>query len=406
MTTLQDNPVIGHERKWQALQRAFARGQVPQTLLISGPAQVGKWTLARRFTQLLLCPNVPQPPQPVGEKSTLPAPCGHCRTCHQVEIETFPDFRVFRPIVGEAKDEKDWIAAPSALEGSIFTVEMARKFGDEAMRRPMVGTRKVMMIEQAERMNMQAQNALLKTFEEPVPGLTIIFLADNPNQLLPTVLSRCWHLPLGLTTDSMIELWLHAQYPSASGEQREQAIRIAGGRPGAAWRELKRLELAQSTSDEDEARTTGGSRFAQSQALVEKIMRSQAVGALALTEEALKLSKQWWAEDMEVEPARGPSGASSELKKADAKIARSSIARFLDELSNAYQARWRESLRAGGQSAQSVIWSDGLDQIRKTRHYILRNANMNLALDVLFGRLIAAQAEARKAKTRGNLRMI
>jgi hypothetical protein len=68
--------------------------------------------------------------------------------------------------------------------------------------------------------------------------------------------------------------------------------------------------------------------------------------------------------------------------------------------------RWRDSLKAGGQAAQSVIWSDGLDQIRKTRHYILRNANMNLALDVLFGRLIAVQAEARKAKTRGNLRMI
>jgi DNA polymerase III delta prime subunit len=403
MTTTQVSPVIGHERKWRALQRAFARGQVPQTLLISGPAQVGKWTLARRFTQLLLCPNVPQPPQEIGDQSTLPAPCGTCRTCHQIEIETFPDFRVFRPIVSEAKDEKDWITAPSALEGSVITIEVARRFGDEAMRRPSIGARKVMIIEQAERMTISAQNALLKTFEEPVQGLTIIFLSDNPNQLLPTVLSRCWHLPLGLVPDAEIANWLREIYPQADDEQREQAVHIAVGRPGAAWRELKRLEIAaQSTLDEEQS-TLRGPRFAQAQAMVERIARSQPVAALALTEETLKLAKVWWAQDQEVEP---PRGAPSELKKADAKIARSSVARFLDELSNAYRVRWRQSLGAQGNAEQTWLWSDGLDQIRKTRHYILRNANTNLALDVLFGRLIAAQLEVRKDKARGNLRMI
>jgi hypothetical protein len=72
------------------------------------------------------------------------------------------------------------------------------------------------------------------------------------------------------------------------------------------------------------------------------------------------------------------------------------VVRFLDELSIVYQARWEQALRqstpAGAAGSGSAApWSDGLDQIRKTRHYILRNANTNLALDVLFGRLISAQ---------------
>ena len=79
----------------------------------------------------------------------------------------------------------------------------------------------------------------------------------------------------------------------------------------------------------------------------------------------------------------------TELKKADAKVLRSAVTRFLDELATVYHARWHESLQEYSEH-DAARWSDGLDQIRKTRHYILRNANSNLALDVLFSRLIAA----------------
>jgi hypothetical protein len=91
------------------------------------------------------------------------------------------------------------------------------------------------------------------------------------------------------------------------------------------------------------------------------------------------LAKVWWDEDQ--------SSAIKETKKGDAKVARSSAARFLDELSNVYRARWAQSVST--QASDVARWSGGLDQIRKTRHYILHNANTNLALDVLFGRLIA-----------------
>ena len=391
---MQSPSAVGHHKRWAALARAFAKDSVPQSLLISGPPQVGKETLVRRYAQLLLCPNT------APDEDSLPAPCGHCRTCHQVEIETFPDYKVFRPLVAAAREEKDWIFAPDTLEGSILTVDVARRFGDEAMRRPLVGQRKVMVIVQAERMNIEAQNSLLKTFEEPVRGLSIILLADNPSQLLPTVRSRCWHLPLGLAPEGEIAAWLHAQFAEATPETVEQALRVAHGRPGAAWRETKRL-LAQ----DDEESETPLARFAEVEKLVMRITRSQPVGALGLTEEALRLARGWWQEDQNVLKAEsrsarsaGKSDAKSAGKKLDAKESRSAIARFLDELATVYRARWAQSLSVQNNnriySAPAAVWADGLDQVRRTRHYILRNANTNLALDVLFGRLISAQHNA------------
>lgn len=379
--------IIGHQKRWAALARAFAKNSVPQTLLISGPPQTGKETLTRRYAQLLLCPNV------APGADGLPAPCGHCRTCHQVEIETFPDYKVYRPLAGAAKDEKDWVIASDVLEGSILTVEVARKFGDEAMRRPMIGPRKVMLIVQSERMNVEAQNALLKTFEEPVRGLTIILLADNPSQLLATVRSRCWHLPLGLAADAEIVAWLQEQFVDAPPAMLQEAARVAAGRPGKAWREARRL-LAQDDEDDDvEAPGNHISRFVETENIVERIMRSQPVGALGITEAALRLARGWWAEDQVLlKNGKAPSAS----KKLEGRELRSAAARFLDELATVYRARWSATLQTGGTGPDTEAWAVGLDQVRRTRHYILRNANTNLALDVLFGRLIAAQRELRK----------
>jgi len=101
---------------------------------------------------------------------------------------------------------------------------------------------------------------------------------------------------------------------------------------------------------------------------------------LGFTEEALKLAKTWWDEDLRAGKQK------VEVKKSDSKITRSSVARFLDELAGVYHSSWRQAVRTG--SAEAAGLGAGLDQIRKTRHYILRNANTNLALDVMFGRLI------------------
>jgi hypothetical protein len=149
------------------------------------------------------------------------------------------------------------------------------------------------------------------------------------------------------------------------------------------------------------------SRFAEVEKMVARIMRSQPVGALGLTEESLRLARLWWNEVQSVLKAASKSGKSeskSENKKLDAKEVRSATARFLDELATVYRARWMQSLKTEKNSdiaaSTAEVWADGLDQVRRTRHYILRNANTNLALDVLFGRLISAHRITRAMETR------
>jgi hypothetical protein len=203
----------------------------------------------------------------------------------------------------------------------------------------------------------------------------LCYCATNPDELLPTVLSRCWHLPLGIAPQREIVPWLQGSFPSASLQDAEGAALVSGGRPGLAWREMQRL------LGDDEARV---SRATQAMQLVERIEHAHPVAALRFTEDALQLAKEWWSEDHE---------GTKELKKGDAKVVRSQVARFLDELAAAYRTRWVQA--ASGESSthsQGASWAAGLDQIRKTRHYILRNANTSLALDVLFAQLIGNTA--------------
>lgn len=371
-------PLIGHNAQWQALARAFAQDKIPQTLLLSGPPQIGKWTLAKRYSQLLLCAH----PVTIDE---LPAPCGACTPCHQVNIETFPDYKVYRPLVSSEEDEKKWVIAPPMMSGSLISIAVARRFGSEAIRKPLAGPRKVMLLTQADRMVDEAQNALLKTFEEPIPGLTIFLLCDNAATLLPTIRSRCWHIPLNFVSDQKIRDWLSTKNVGSNiftDDQIEIAIRAAAGRPGVAQRVLARFQEHAKPSSDPQLPL---SRLEQIESFIARLHKSTPVGALRFTEEALALSEEWWEEEQLLSDA-GP--AQNEIKKGDAKIARSSLALFLDELARVYRTRWEQSLRAS--SGDHPRWSNGLDHILKTRHYILRNANSALALDVLFGHLIQA----------------
>ncbi len=374
-------PLIGHNARFDALARAFSKGQIPQTLLVSGPPSVGKSLFVTQYAQLLLCPNL-------EEKNGLPAPCGRCKTCHQVEIEVFPDYRVFRPIISRGEPTR----APEALDSSLMSVETARSFNEEAIRKPMNGPRKVLWLHQFEKSSEEAQNALLKTLEEPPLGAFLVLTTENSRALRDTILSRCWHLPLPPVPDAAIADWLRAEFAGAAPQQLQEALRAAAGRPGAAFRELQRLQKGDGTAR---------SRFSVASEMLKRLDGASPVAALALTEEALSWATIWWAED---------AGEGTDLKKLGAKGPRTAAARFLDELMLAGRARWMhgwsgaapKTARSGAPNGAPVsaisrgvegeIGAARLDQMRKTRHYILSNANRQLALEVMFGRLIALRS--------------
>ena len=355
-------PLIGNQARFDAVARAFDRGIVPQTLLLSGPLGVGKSTFVTRYAQLLLCPQIERDAQ-------LPRGCGRCRVCHQIEIGTFPDFRLFRPIISATEQT----VAPETLDSSVFTVDQAREFIEEGSRKPLVGPRKVMVVSQFDRANESAQNAMLKTLEEPSAGIHLVLTTENARSLRATILSRCWHLQFAPAADGEIEEWLRGEFSDASPSDLQSAVRAAHGRPGLAKRELQRLQNAA----EGEI-----SRFERASAILARIERALPVGAFGLTETALLCAKEWWEQDSE--------GADS--KKLGAKGNRAALARFLDELMIAERARLSQDLSRGAKSAFA------LEEMRKTRHYILRNANANLALDVMFSRLIASENAASRAR--------
>lgn len=349
-------PLIGHQARWSALARAFAKGVVPQTLLITGPPNVGKTTFVTRYAQLLLCADLQT------GADDLPAPCGVCKPCHQVEIGTFPDYRFIRPVISASEKT----TAPEFLDSSVILGETARIFNHEAELKPVVGARKVLVMHQFDRANDTAQNAMLKTLEEPPASTSLVLTSENSRSLRETILSRCWHLQLVPAPLTEIGDWLKNQFPDAPAEQIEIALRACLGRPGAAWRELDRLQNA---TDEN------GSRFQIAWEMLERLDAATPVAALGFTAEAIGWADIWWDED---------AGEEADAKKLASKGKRAAAARFLDELMVAARARWMNDPHSYAQGASR------LDQMRKAREYILRNANLQLALDVMFGRLIAA----------------
>ncbi len=165
------NMVVGHSWALDLLTRQLARGQVAHAYLFTGPPQVGKGTLARWFAQALLC------------EAPEERPCGACPSCRRVEAGGHPDVR---PLSLEVQ--------PGGRR--TLGIEAVRAMRSGMAERPFSGRRKVYLIEDAETMTPEAQNALLKTLEEPPSFVVILLAALSDHLLLETVVSRCQLLTL------------------------------------------------------------------------------------------------------------------------------------------------------------------------------------------------------------------
>ena len=187
---------------------------VPQVLLLIGPAAIGKTTLALDLAAGLLC---------VATEGVA-RPCRSCRACRLVAAGTHQDLHRLAP---EGSGRQVRIGDPSDPEPGTV-----RHLIHEMARLPVEGRHRVAIIEGAHRLNEDAQNALLKTLEEPPAGATLVLCADEPERLLPTVRSRAATLRLGPLGIRGIEALLgeHGVDPPRAA----RLARLAGGRPGRA----------------------------------------------------------------------------------------------------------------------------------------------------------------------------
>jgi DNA polymerase-3 subunit delta' len=200
--------LIGHPRAVQALQTAVENDAVQHAYMFVGPDGVGRATAARRLAQALNC---------IGEKP----PCLECAQCRRVEGGIHADVQTLT--IEEAEEGP----AKKAI-----SIEQLRDAEAQMALAPYEGRTRVVVVDPADALQGPAQNAFLKTLEEPPPNVVIVLIVQNPDLLLETILSRCARLGFGLVATEEIEAGLAAR--GVDQETAKLLARLSGGRPGWA----------------------------------------------------------------------------------------------------------------------------------------------------------------------------
>lgn len=191
--------IIGHERLLSALENEIQQQSFSHAYLFYGPEHVGKFSIAMMFAKILLCPN---------------KLCHTCSVCRQVESAIHPDFLLLLD------------------EGERLKIDMVRDLIAK-VNLTTQGKRRVVLIDNVDRMPHEAQNAFLKTLEEP-PGDTIFLLTTSHiKRVLPTILSRVRSYEFSLVSDDLIQNALASEMKDTM--DLKEIVQMAQGKPGLAF---------------------------------------------------------------------------------------------------------------------------------------------------------------------------
>lgn len=217
--------VVGHERAVLMLGNSILNQRLGHAYLFTGPQGIGKRTLALEFASALNCLAGNGP-----NGSTRGQPCHLCQSCTRIARGSHPDvveISLERQGLVES-DGRAKTATPKEIK-----IDAIRGLQATVGLNPHSGAWKVYILGDAERLNEEASNALLKTLEEPPSSTVLLLLALDTEAVLPTIASRCFHVPLRPVRRAAIA----AALMSMHGFERDKAEMLAalsGGRPGAA----------------------------------------------------------------------------------------------------------------------------------------------------------------------------
>ena len=184
------------QNDWARLQELLKRP--PNGILFKGAKGIGKLDLAIRFAQSLLC-------QHPGESAFA---CGQCPSCHWFGQGSHPDYQLLQPEVLNLDGEETETGKKPSKQ---ISVDQIRGLADFISMSAHQGGRRVVVIHPAEAMNANAANSLLKNLEEPPLGMLFILVAHKPQQLLPTIRSRCLSFAISAPDAASATRWLAQQ---------------------------------------------------------------------------------------------------------------------------------------------------------------------------------------------------
>jgi DNA polymerase-3 subunit delta' len=209
---------IGHAVAKGWFANSFAKSRLGGTFLLVGPPGIGKAALAKWIAQALFCHRRPE---------TVLAPCGNCPGCAQIAAETHPD-------LVQVRKPEDRAFIPLELLIGPPEARMQEGFCREIRLRPFKGTRKVAILHDADYLNEEGANSLLKTFEEPPPDAVIFLLGTSEQRQLPTIRSRCQIVRLHPPTGDDAVALMHQRGIDRDAETIDRAIDLCGGDCDAA----------------------------------------------------------------------------------------------------------------------------------------------------------------------------
>jgi DNA polymerase III subunit delta' len=217
--------IEGHDEVVDRLRRALERGRLASSFLFAGPAGIGKRTFAVALARAMLCQMRPE---------AALDPCGRCADCAQVDAGTHPDvIQVAKPA-----DKSD---LPLELLIGDKDHRMREGLVHDIGLKPYAAGRKIAIVDDADHLNAEGANCLLKTLEEPPPRSVLILVGTSPARQLPTIRSRCQLIRFRPLDDALVAKLLLA---GGHAENEAAARRMAAHAEGSPRRAVELAEEA------------------------------------------------------------------------------------------------------------------------------------------------------------------